>query len=46
MQNFDLNASGKTLFKKTFYTTFFFSRDSEELYEISGGINYEVGIGK
>ena len=42
MQNFDMNAAGKTLFGRTVYTRVF-SCDSEELYEIGGGIKYEVG---
>ena len=41
MQNFDLTATGKTLLERTIYTMFF-SCNSEELYEISDGINYEV----
>ena len=42
MQNLDLTASGETLLERTVYTIFF-SCNSEELYEIGGGINYEVG---
>ena len=40
--NFNLNAAGETLLERTVYTMFF-SCDSEELYEIGGGINSEVG---
>ena len=39
--NFDVNAVGETLLERTVYTMFF-SCNSEELYEIGGGINYEV----
>ena len=39
---FDLNAAGETLFGRTVYTRDF-NCNSEELYEIGGGINYGVG---
>ena len=42
MQNFDLTAAGETLLESTVHTMLF-SCNSEELYEISGGINCEVG---
>ena len=42
MQNFDLTATGETLLERTVYTMLF-SCNSEELYEIGGDINYEVG---
>ena len=42
MQNFDLTATGETLLERTVHTMFF-SCNSEELYEIGGGVNYEVG---
>ena len=42
MQNFNLTATGEMLFERTVYTMFF-SCNSEELYKIDGGINYEVG---
>ena len=42
MQNFNLTATGETLLERTVYTMLF-SCNSEELYEIGGGINYEVG---
>ena len=42
MQNFDLTATGEMLLERTVYTTVL-SCNSEELYEIGGGINYEVG---
>ena len=42
MQNFDLTATGETLLERTVYNMLF-SCNSEELYEIGGGINCEVG---
>ena len=39
MQNFDFNAAGETLSGGQFTL----GCNSEELYEIGGGINYEVG---
>ena len=42
MQNLNLTATGETLLERTAYTMLF-SCNSEELYEISSGINYEVG---
>ena len=41
MQNFDLTAISETLLERTVHTMFF-SCNSEELYEIGGGINYEM----
>ena len=42
MQNFDLTATGETLSERTVHAMFF-RCNLGELYEIGGGVNYEVG---
>ena len=42
MQNFNLTATGETLSERAVYTMFL-NYDLKDLYEIGGGIKYEVG---